>query len=81
MILLQEAEWHFQEIVTIAAQQFHMYQGADQLIPSHKNTVELGGVKTEEVIPGTSKQDSFGLKYLRMLSRQGNFTYTPPLSF
>ena len=39
-------------------------------------------MKTEEVIPGTSKQDSFGLKYLMVRSmfrrppKQGNCTYT-----
>ena len=54
-ILLQEAETHFQEIANIAAQQFDIYQGADQLILFPKHTFEPGGVKTEDVIPGTSK--------------------------
>ena len=59
-----EAESHFQEIATTAEQQFHVHQGADQLILFHKNTFEPDGVKTVEVIPGTSTQVSFGLKYL-----------------
>ena len=55
VILLQEAESHFHEIAEISAEQFH--QGADQ----HRNTFEPDVVNTEDVIPGTSKQDSFGL--------------------
>ena len=58
VILLQEAESHFHEIEAIAAEQFHIYQGADQLTMFHKNTFELGGVKTDGETPGTSKQDS-----------------------
>ena len=34
----------------------------DQVIMFHKNTFELGGVKAEGEIPGTSKQDSSCLK-------------------
>ena len=55
VMLHHEAESHFQAIAKIAAQQFHIYRGADQLILFHKNTFELGGVKTEKVIPGTFK--------------------------
>ena len=35
----------------------------------HKNTFEPGGVQIEEVIPGTSKQYSFGLRCLMVLSK------------
>ena len=46
VILLQEAKSHFHEIPEIAAEQFHTYQDADQLILYHNNTFELDGVKT-----------------------------------
>ena len=69
-ILLQEAESHFHEITEIAAEQFHFWQGADQLILFHKIPFEPGcedrrgdpghvkqyPCETEEVIPGTSSQ-------------------------
>ena len=32
VILLQEAESHFQDIAEIAAEQFHIHRGADRLI-------------------------------------------------
>ena len=82
MILLQEAATHFHEVADTAAEQFHIYQSTDQLTLFHKHTFGLGGVKTEEVIPGTSKQDSVrGLKHLMVRSmfrrapRQGRCTY------
>ena len=55
MILLQEAEWHFREVTEIAAEHFHIYQGADQLFMLCSS---LGDVKIE----GRSEQDSFGLE-------------------
>ena len=66
----------------MVAQKFHIYWGSDQLILVHQKTFEHGGVKIEEVIPGTSKQDSFGLKYLMVRSmfrrppKQGDCMYT-----
>ena len=63
MIVVQEAESHVREIVTSAEQHFHVYGGADQLILFLKDTCEPDGVKTEEVILGTSKQ------YLMVTSR------------
>ena len=62
VILLRDAESHFLEMAEIAAEQINIHHGADQLILFHRNTSEFGGVKTEEVVPGTSNQDSFGLK-------------------
>ena len=56
VVLLQEAESHFHEIAENAAEQFHMYHGADQLILFHNNTFDPGGVETEGKIPGPSKQ-------------------------
>ena len=64
MILLQEAESHFHGITEIAAEQFHVYQGSNQLMMFHKNTFKSGGVQTEGVIRGTSKQDSFDLNLM-----------------
>ena len=61
VILLQEAQSHFQEIANVAEQQFHIFQGADQLIVFHGNTFEPDGVKTEGEI--------FGLKSLMVRSR------------
>ena len=55
MILFQEAESHFREIVTNAEQHLHVCWGADQLILFPKDTCEHDGVKIEEVILGTSK--------------------------
>ena len=55
VVPIQEAESHSHEITGIAAEQFHIYEYADQLILLHNNTLAPGGVKTEEVIPGTSK--------------------------
>ena len=66
--LLQEAESHFHEIAATAVEQFHIYQGADQLIMFRQNMLEPGGVPTEGVIPGTTKHDSSGLKYLTVRS-------------
>ena len=50
----------------------------------HKTTFEVAGAKTdEEVIRGTSKQDSFGLTHMmvgsvfRRAPKQGTCTYTP----
>ena len=68
MIVVQEAKSHFREIVTSAEQHFHVYWSADRLIPFLKDTCEPDGVKIEEVILGTSKQDSFGLQYLMVTS-------------
>ena len=42
VIPLQEAQSQFHEIAEIAAEQFHISQGADQLIMFHKSTFELG---------------------------------------
>ena len=53
----------FREIVKMLRNS-SIFQGADRLILFHQNTFEPGGMKTKEVIPGTSKHDSFGLKYL-----------------
>ena len=51
---LEEAESHFHEIVKKLRNKFHnLSHSANQLILFHKNTFEPG-VKTEEVIPGTS---------------------------
>ena len=69
VILVQEAESHCREIVTRTEQQLHVYQGADQLILFHKNTFEPEGAKIQEEILGTSKHDSFGLKYLLVRSK------------
>ena len=82
VILLKGAESHSHEITEIAAEQFHIYQGADQLILVHKSTFEPGGVKTEEVSPGTSKQDSWieithGQSTFRRAPREGKYTHTP----
>ena len=74
VIMIQEAETHYHEIAKAAEHQFHIYQGADQLTPCHQNTFEPSGVKSCEEILGTSKQDSFGLNYLLVMSR---FTLTP----
>ena len=48
---LQQADSHFQMNERTAERQFHIYQGADQLILYHKNTLP-GGVKNEEMTPG-----------------------------
>ena len=69
VILVQEAESHYREIVTSAGQQFHVYQGADQLIFCNKSTFEPEGVRIPEEISGTSKHDSLGLRYLLVRSR------------
>ena len=73
---VHEAESHDHEIVTRAEQQFHIYQGADQLILCHKSIFEPDGAKIEEEIPGTSKHDSFHLKPSRRPPVHGNSTYT-----
>ena len=70
VILLQEAKSHFHEIPEIAAEQFHTYQDADQLILYHNNTFELEWRED----PGSSNQDSIGLKCLMVRSR---FRSTP----
>ena len=64
VIVIQEAETHYHEIAEAAEHQFHIYQGADQLILCHKNTIEPGGVERCKENPGTSEHDSFGLTYL-----------------
>ena len=64
MILAQKAETNLHDIATSAKQQFHVHQGADQLVLFHKNTFEPDGVKIQEEFSGTSKQDSCGLKHL-----------------
>ena len=56
--MVQEVETHCSEKAKAAEQQFHVYQGADQLILFHKNTFELGGVMKYGEIPGASKHDS-----------------------
>ena len=81
MILVQEAETHCHDIVTRAKQQFHIHQGADQVILCN-NTFEPESARIQEEILGTSKQDSCGLRYLLAKSRferwpkQGGSTYT-----
>ena len=62
--LLHEAESQLDEVAYVATVQFHVYHGTDQLILFHKNTFEPGGVMIERVIQDTTKQDTFGLKYL-----------------
>ena len=68
VMLVQEAETHFHEIVTSAEQQVDVYQGADQHILCNKSTFEFGSVK--------------GLKYLlvetifRRPPKHGNSMYT-----
>ena len=69
MILVQEAETHCHDIATRAKQQFHIYQGGDQLILCNNNTFEPESVRVQEEIPGTTKQDSCGLRYLLAKSR------------
>ena len=54
VIVVQEAQSHHHEIVTGAEQQFHIYQGAGQLILYNKSTFEAEGVKIQEEIQGTS---------------------------
>ena len=54
VILVQEAETHHHEIMTNAERQFHIYQG----VLCDKSMFEHEGVKIQEEIPGTSKQDS-----------------------
>ena len=82
VIMVQEAETHYHEIITGAEQQFHIYQGAGQLILYNKSTFESEGVKIQEEIHGTSIYDSFGLKYFLFKARfrrppkEGNSTYT-----
>ena len=81
MILVQETETHCHEIVTRAKQQFHIHQGADQVVLCN-NTFEPESARIQEEILGTSKQDSCGLRYLLAKSRferwpkQGGSTYT-----
>ena len=43
--MVQEAQTHYHEIITGAEQEFHIYQGAGQLIFCDKNTFEPEGVK------------------------------------
>ena len=43
VILLQEAESHFHEVREFATEQFHIYQGADQIIQFHMSTFGPGG--------------------------------------
>ena len=82
MIMIQEAETHYHEIITGVEQQFHIYQGAGQLTLYNKSTFEPDGVKIQEEIQGTSMYDSFGLKYFRFKAgfrrppKEGNSTYT-----
>ena len=63
MIMVQETETVCHDIITNASQQFHIYQGADQLILRRKSTFEPCVVKIQEEFSGTSKQDSFDLRY------------------
>ena len=82
VIMVQEAQSHHHEFNTGAEQQFHIYQGAGQLILYNKSTFEPEGVKIHEEIQGTSIYNSFGLKYLLFKARlrrppkEGNSTYT-----
>ena len=46
VIMVQEAQTHYHEIITGAEQQFHIYQGAGQLILHNKSTFEPEGVNT-----------------------------------
>ena len=84
MIPLQEAESHFLDIAEIAAEQFRICQFADHLLMLHKKkNVRAWWRETDEVIAGTSNQDSFGLTHLmvrlmiRRIPKQGKRTYTP----
>ena len=55
VIMVQEAETHYHESITGAEQQFHIYQGAGQLILFfNKSIFEPEGVKIQEEIQGTS---------------------------
>ena len=54
VIMVQEAETHNHEIITGDDQQFHIYQGAGQLVLYIKSTFEPEGVKIQEEIQGTS---------------------------
>ena len=82
VIMVQEAQTHYHEIITGAEQLFHINQGAGQLILFNKSTFEPEGVKIHEEIQGTSMLDSFGLKYFLFKARfrrppqEGNSTYT-----
>ena len=82
VIMVQEALTHDHEIITGAEQQFHIYQGAGQLLFCHKSTFEPEGVKIQEEIQGRSIYDPFGLKYflfkarLRRPPKEGNSMYT-----
>ena len=86
VIPLQEEKQVSHEIAKHATEQFRIYQGADQLILFHKNTIDPDGVmKTERVILATPNQDSSGLKHLMVRSvfrrtpKQRRCTYTPCL--
>ena len=68
LILFQETHTSMRS-QKIATEQCRVQQGADQLILVRTNTFELHSVKTARVIPGTSNQDSFGLKYFMVRSR------------
>ena len=54
VIMVQEAQTHYHEIITDAEQQFHIYQGAGQLTLHNKSSFEPEGVKIQEEIQGTS---------------------------
>ena len=55
MIMVQEAQTHYHEIITSTDQQFHIYQGAGQLIfYATRAPLEPEGVKIQEEIQGTS---------------------------
>ena len=61
VILLHVTESHCHELTEIAAEKYSTStRSTAQLIMFHKNTFEPGGVETEGVIQGTSKQCSFG---------------------
>ena len=55
VIMVQEAQAHCHEIITSAEQQFHIHQGAGQLILYNKSTFELEGVKIQEEIQGARR--------------------------
>ena len=53
VIIIQEAETHYHEVMTSADQHFHIYHGAGQLI-SYNKDFEPESVKIQEEIHGTS---------------------------
>ena len=53
VIMVQEAETHNHEIITGDDQQFHINQGAGQLVLYNKSTFEPEGVKIQKRIQGT----------------------------